>query len=817
MTAIRIWLRAVLRQRWRATIVLSLLVATATAAAIGAADGARRTQTAYPRMRIATRASDLLLSVYGDGVSRYYDAVGKLPEVERYGKAAGVPIIGSKVNGAPDPLLQTNSLAAEDDHTFRTIARPKLLQGRLFNAAAPDEIMMNPLAAKTLHLSVGSRFHAFIADEDNTADAAKATPVGDLRVVGIVVGVDDVVPTTFLDAAGQVYLTHAFILAHPVVAARENLNYDGTFIQLKPGTNQLAFVKKANDLVQHFPEAGGGTFVQDEATAGNRVGRAIEPLAIALYVFAGLVAVAMLFVLGQAIARQQFVEAAEYETLRALGLTRSQIVAMSLLRVLIIAGGGALIGAGLSLAVSPFMPIGPARIAEPKPGFEVNLPIVVLGAALIVVMLVARALLPALRASSAGAGAFGAGRRSVLAEAAARVGAAPTTASGIRMAFEQKRGAASLPLRSALAGSVVGLAALVAALMFGSTLNRLVSDPHQYGWRWDLIADSSFGAFPDKTIGKQLLENPDVSGLTFGNYGDAVIAGRDVPGIGLDQKKGAVYPVLVEGRAATNDDEIVLGTTVMHLAHTSVGKTIEVNIAEEKHSMRVVGRAVFPTMGRGSFEPTALGDGVAVVAELFKQFQDPQFKGAIYNFALIKVRPGSSGSVTKLLNDKFLVGDCVLTNDCVVGSAGPGRGRPIELGVLADVRSAPLILAGLLALFATATLAHSLLTSVRMRAHDLAILKTIGFVKRQIRATVAWQTSALAFTALVVGLPLGVVAGRAIWSRFADGLGVTPGAVVPIIVVLVAIPATLLIANLIGALPARVAARTEAAVVLRTE
>ena len=129
----------------------------------------------------------------------------------------------------------------------------------------------------------------------------------------------------------------------------------------------------------------------------------------------------------------------------------------------------------------------------------------------------------------------------------------------------------------------------------------------------------------------------------------------------------------------------------------------------------------------------------------------------------------------------------------------------------------PLILAGLLALFAAATLAHALLTSVRLRARDLAILKTIGFIRRQIIATVAWQTSTLAVTALLLGLPLGIIAGRAIWSMFASGLGVPSVPVISAVVLGVAIPSTLLLANVIGALPARAAARTEAAVVLRTE
>src|SRR6266567_3428252 len=156
MTAIRVWVRAILRQRWRATIVLSLLIGIGGAAAIGAADGARRTQTAFLRMRQSTGASDLLVGVYGDGLSRFYDAIGKLPAVGSYGKVAGVPLIGSKPNGAPDPNLSTNALAAEDGVAYQTVARPKVIGGRLFDPAAPDEIMMNPVAARSAHAHVGS-------------------------------------------------------------------------------------------------------------------------------------------------------------------------------------------------------------------------------------------------------------------------------------------------------------------------------------------------------------------------------------------------------------------------------------------------------------------------------------------------------------------------------------------------------------------------------------------------------------------------------------------------------------------------------------
>jgi hypothetical protein len=249
-----------------------------------------------------------------------------------------------------------------------------------------------------------------------------------------------------------------------------------------------------------------------------------------------------------------------------------------------------------------------------------------------------------------------------------------------------------------------------------------------------------------------------------------------------------------------------------------LGDTITVTFVGEEHprSMRIVGRAVFPTLGRGSFTPTSLGDGAAVIASDFSQLEknvDPQATEP-YNFVLFKFRTGANRSAveTRLSRD-FVSPDCAATNDCSLTS----QQRPIELGVLKRVRSVPLILAGLLALFAAVTLTHALLTSVRMRARDLAVLKTIGFVRRQIRATVAWQTSSLAISALILGIPLGIIAGRALWSFFASGLGVLSHPALSVLVVVVVMPGVLVLANIIGALPARAAARTEAAVVLRTE
>jgi ABC-type lipoprotein release transport system permease subunit len=129
----------------------------------------------------------------------------------------------------------------------------------------------------------------------------------------------------------------------------------------------------------------------------------------------------------------------------------------------------------------------------------------------------------------------------------------------------------------------------------------------------------------------------------------------------------------------------------------------------------------------------------------------------------------------------------------------------------------PVLLSGLLALVAIGTLAHTLVSSTRRRRRDLAILKTLGFVRRQLWGAVAWQATTLAAIALLIGLPAGIAGGRWGWRLFAGQLGVLPDPVVPLAAIFVAVLSALALANLVAVLPGRAAARTQPATVLRSE
>ena len=61
-----------------------------------------------------------------------------------------------------------------------------------------------------------------------------------------------------------------------------------------------------------------------------------------------------------------------------------------------------------------------------------------------------------------------------------------------------------------------------------------------------------------------------------------------------------------------------------------------------------------------------------------------------------------------------------------------GDQQPGDIRNYAAVRDTPLVLAAALAVLAVGTLAHVLLTGVRRRRRDLAVLKTLGCTRSQL-------------------------------------------------------------------------------------
>jgi len=220
---------------------------------------------------------------------------------------------------------------------------------------------------------------------------------------------------------------------------------------------------------------------------------------------------------------------------------------------------------------------------------------------------------------------------------------------------------------------------------------------------------------------------------------------------------------------------------------------------------RMVGRAIIPPAPFGVSRP---GDGVALSTAGWLRI-DPS------------ARPATRDSTVPFLV-RFATGVpldgglAAMRKDAPTGFIALAE-RPGDVSSLARISDVPFALAGLLAVLAIGTLAHTLITATRRRRRELAMLKTLGFVRAQISGAIAWQATTLIAIALFIGLPVGIAVGRWSWGRFADQLGVLSVPVVPWLAILIAVPAALLIGNIIAALPGRSAARTHAALVLRNE
>ncbi len=554
-----------------------------------------------------------------------------------------------------------------------------------------------------------------------------------------------------------------------------------------------------------------------------KVEQAIQPQADALALFAALAALAAVVVAGQLLSRQLLAGAAEYPGLSALGMDRGQLFVLGLARAGLVTAAGAVIAAAAAVAASPLMPIGPARLAEPDPGVQVN--VAVLGLGLLVVALVPLLVVAPVAWHTAGtARARGdpqpdRGASSRLAAALTWLGGVPSAAIGIRMAVEPGRGRGAVPVRSALAGTALAVAAVVAAAVFGASLTQLVDTPRLYGQDWDLGLSAGYGAVPVAGSGSLLAATPGAA-YAGANFGPVTVDGQPVAAVGIQPLRGQVFLTLLAGRAPARRDEIVLGSRTLRQLGKRLGDVVAVQAAPGARPipMRIVGDAIFPAFGVGILTPTGLGDGAAVYAPLLPadNLGGCARPGACYDFYLIRFRPGTPAAAEAAVGRRFVT--LLTAGGCPAGTCQAlTAAQPAAISNYSRVRATPLVLGALLALLAVALVAQALLITARRRRRDFAIVKALGFLRRQVAAAVAWQASTLAAAALAVGLPLGVAGGRWAWAWFASSVGAAPGAAVPVTAVALAIPVTLLLANLVAAVPGAAAARTRPAVTLRTE
>jgi hypothetical protein len=809
-----------LRADWRGWAALAVLIAIAGGAVLTAAAGAIRTATAYPRFLAAARASDVIVSPAGSGLGGYYDSLARLP-----GAAAVAPLAGLQAVPVVAGQMDFNGSivdVATDGRYGRQVDVPRMLAGRLPSPGSPGEVAIDQVAAQTWGLHVGSPLplaafasqSRIIHTKNHQYLPARMIPA---RVVGVFVTRGSVVPVTYLDRVPLILASAAaFRQLGPGY-----LEFDGAYVRLRAGTSTAAFGAAAQELATRYVRATGGqVFVADEATQVAAVQRSIRPQAVALALFAAVLALSALLIVGQAAVRQVAVAARDNPTLAALGMTRRQLFAASLAETTVVTAIGALGAVAIAIVASPLTPIGPARLAEPAPGVDVNLPVFGIGVAAILVLFTARLAVTAWRRASGRPGALAArgepqGNRVRTAERLARGGAPLPVVTGIRFALDPglSRGAAA-SVRGAVLGLALAVAAAAGAVTFGANLLRLTDTPRLYGQDWNVAMDLQFATFTPKQF-RQLTEGvPGIANVTFGVHGTVGVGATVIPAIGLAPGRGAPSSsTILTGRPPRASDEIVLGAAVLRQAGLRVGQRALIRVGGTPRVLTIVGSAVFPYFGEGSFTPTDVGEGAETTASLLLPQASAGSTGAGYNFALVRFAPGADVAASTAAFRRALATFCdsVEESTCVVTAQ-----RPNTVNNYAAIDATPAVLAAILAVLGLGVLAQFIVSSGRRHRRDYAVLKVLGMFRRDLSAIAFCEVAAVAAVALAVGVPLGLAGGRWAWQLFADQAGLPPDTITPL-PVLWMIPATLLIAALVALPPARSVARVPAAATLRSE
>jgi hypothetical protein len=370
-------------------------------------------------------------------------------------------------------------------------------------------------------------------------------------------------------------------------------------------------------------------------------------------------------------------------------------------------------------------------------------------------------------------------------------------------------------------------------LTFGASLHALVSQPALYGWNWDYAVQSSdgYGPVPNQAVAS-VRHDPAVVSTSGVWFATMQLDGVEVPTL-LSNPGAPVGPPIVSGRGLASSHEVVLGAATLAQLHKRIGDTVDLQYVPgyPRHPIRltVVGVATMPAIGIAEGLHTSMGIGAAVPADAGTVTEQlgPQGYGAGCNgpnMVFVRVRGGLSAAqgraAVQRLSDAAnrILAVQPQDSNCSGNVASTiGVQRPAQIVNYRSMGTTPLLLAGALALAAVVALALALASSVRRCRRDLAQLKVLGFVQRQLSAAVAWHASIAVGIGIVVGVPLGIVIGRWLWILFAEQIGAVPAPTVPVLSVLVAAIVALVLGIAAAVLPGRRAARTATAIVLHEE
>ena len=773
---------------------------------MAAAAAGRRTESAFPSFVAAHGFDAEIYSLQPAPV------ISRLPGVSAVTEAFG-PDNGQPTCSCTHPL---------NPSYFGVLVVPakgrqayKLVSGRMPDPSNPYEVLATYTLQQDEGVHVGTIIHVpfyslsqLSAYNSATGEPPRPTgPTVPLRVVGFEASESD-----FPSGSHPSYSLFASPAFTRIVLPKTASGY-AYFVRLRGGAADLPRFDAAVSALKAT------AFVQNEDSQMASVEASIHPQAIGWWLLAGLAALVGLVVVGQALGRQSMAEGEEFPMMVALGVNRRQLVLLGTARNFVVGLAGALGAVAIAVILSPIAPLGEARIAESSTGIAFDGLVLTIGVFATLVVVSVLGVWPSVRAArnTQPDQQRAPGSTSSLASYLWSIGMPPSVVIGFRNALERGRVRSSVPVGSALLGTVLAVTALCGAAVFGASLSNLTTTPKLYGDAFQLnISNPSSGGTPDPALIHDLEHNRAVTGITKGIALPAISIGRVVVGaIAGTAVEGPLLFSTVDGHPPVASGQVGLGATTMRQVGADVGSIVQVTIplasgVKRTEPFRVVAQMSLPVLGNA----VSLGSGAVFTLTgyenaacprdheraLCRQVVEQSANGGV----LVSVVAGSRGqaAIDHYLNKYRSVATLAVT--------------PTSLINFGEAVNFPLIFGALVCVFGAATLLHLLVVSVARRRQEVGLLKVVGFVNRQVASSVAWQATTVAAAGLVIGIPAGVVVGRVVWRAFALNLGVVPVSVVPMVIIAVIVVGVLVVANLIAVAPAIAATRSKPQDLLRT-
>src|SRR5690242_9012187 len=554
------WLRLDTRRRWRSLTALGLLIALSAGTVLGAIAAARRGDTALGRLLDRTLPATATVLPNQPGFD--WDRIRALPEVSALTTFA---VSGYAVKGLP-AANASESFPPGDDAVMRTIERPVMLQGRMYDPRRVDEVVVTPSFPVSFGKGVGDYLTLQLPTPKQADDGYDPTDGARARGPQIRVRITGVVRSPwFSDTIGN----SGAVVPSPALFARHPASFVGTrdsgflnaLVRLENGRADLPRFRADLARITHRNDID----IWDNLGTFAVPAQQVDSFEAACMLAFGLAAlVAAIFLLGQSIARYTSATVAELQLLRAVGITPRQAVAAACAGPFLTSIAGTAVGVAAAAFVSQWMPIGAASLLEPSPGISVDGLLLGVGGAVIPLLVLAGSAAVAAAALAAGRVARPV-RRSALALALARAGAPVPLVVGSRFALETGRGRSAVPVRPALAGAIVGVLGVLAAFTFTAGVTDAANHPERFGQTTQLLTLVGFNGHSTPRVRHALAavaRDRDVTGLNdariavayAGNislttYSYAPVAGKRIP------------VVLTAGRMPATASQIVLAPT----------------------------------------------------------------------------------------------------------------------------------------------------------------------------------------------------------------------------------------------------------------